>query len=478
MNVIELKHITKSYGEGNSRVEVLRDVNLTIERGDFVAIIGQSGSGKSTLMNILGCLDTPSSGSYTVYGREAASLGPDGLAALRSEKFGFVFQRYNLLGSLDATENVAPARPCTPVWDRQNVSSAPGNFLNCLGLGERLTNRPGELSGGQQQRVSIARALMNGGDIILADEPTGALDSKSGEQVMAILMELHQAGHTIILVTHDRHIADYASRVIEIRDGEIIADTRRAPEPEDVEHSAPAFARRNRLLFMRDQLLEALRMSVQAIFAHKLRSLLTMLGIIIGIASVVTVVALGRGSQEKILADISAMGTNTIDIMPGSGFGDRRAGRVRTLTVDDSNALAQQSYIASSTPRSSSSGDLTRRNISVTAQMNGVGVQYFDVKGLSIAQGRMFNEDEVRASAAVVVIDQNTKKELFPGGENPLGEVILFKGKPLQIIGVAAEQNASFGPTENLTLWTPYTTLMNRITGARYISSITDQNPR
>ena len=346
-------------------------------------------------------------------------------------------------------------------------------LLERLGLGERLTNRPGELSGGQQQRVSIARALMNGGDIILADEPTGALDSKSGEQVMAILMELHQAGHTIILVTHDRHIADYASRVIEIRDGEIIADTRRAPEPEDVEHSAPAFARRNRLLFMRDQLLEAMRMSVQAIFAHKLRSLLTMLGIIIGIASVVTVVALGRGSQEKILADISAMGTNTIDIMPGSGFGDRRAGRVRTLTVDDSNALAQQSYIASSTPRSSSSGDLTRRNISVTAQMNGVGVQYFDVKGLSIAQGRMFNEDEVRASAAVVVIDQNTKKELFPGGENPLGEVILFKGKPLQIIGVAAEQNASFGPTENLTLWTPYTTLMNRITGARYISSIT-----
>lgn len=361
---------------------------LTIERGDFVAIIGQSGSGKSTLMNILGCLDTPSSGSYTVYGREAASLGPDGLAALRSEKFGFVFQRYNLLGSLDATENVALPAVYAGMGQTERLERA-RELLERLGLGERLTNRPGELSGGQQQRVSIARALMNGGDIILADEPTGALDSKSGEQVMAILMELHQAGHTIILVTHDRHIADYASRVIEIRDGEIIADTRRAPEPEDVEHSAPAFARRNRLLFMRDQLLEALRMSVQAIFAHKLRSLLTMLGIIIGIASVVTVVALGRGSQEKILADISAMGTNTIDIMPGSGFGDRRAGRVRTLTVDDSNALAQQSYIASSTPRSSSSGDLTRRNISVTAQMNGVGVQYFDVKGLSIAQGRM-----------------------------------------------------------------------------------------
>ena len=472
MNVIELKDIIKSYGEGDSRVDVLRNISLSIEQGDFVAIIGQSGSGKSTLMNILGCLDTPTSGSYTVYGKEAASLDPDGLAALRSEKFGFVFQRYNLLGSLNATENVALPAVYAGMGQAERLQRA-RELLERLGLADRLANKPGELSGGQQQRVSIARALMNGGDIILADEPTGALDSRSGEQVMEILMELHQAGHTIILVTHDRHIAEYAGRIIEIRDGEIIADTRRAPEPQEAERGDPVFARPNRLLFMRDQFIEALRMSVQAIFAHKLRSLLTMLGIIIGIASVVTVVALVRGSQEKILADISAMGTNTIDIMPGTGFGDRRAGRVRTLTVDDSDALARQSYIASSTPRTSSSGDLTRRNISVTAQLNGVGVQYFDVKGLSIAQGRLFNENEVRSGAAVAVIDQNTKKQLFPNGENPLGEVILFKSKPLQIIGVAAEQNASFGPTENLTLWTPYTTVMNRITGTRYINAIT-----
>ncbi len=319
MNVIELKDIIKSYGEGDSRVDVLRNISLSIEQGDFVAIIGQSGSGKSTLMNILGCLDTPTSGSYTVYGKEAASLDPDGLAALRSEKFGFVFQRYNLLGSLNATENVALPAVYAGMGQAERLQRA-RELLERLGLADRLANKPGELSGGQQQRVSIARALMNGGDIILADEPTGALDSRSGEQVMEILMELHQAGHTIILVTHDRHIAEYAGRIIEIRDGEIIADTRRAPEPQEAERGDPVFARPNRLLFMRDQFIEALRMSVQAIFAHKLRSLLTMLGIIIGIASVVTVVALGRGSQEKILADISAMGTNTIDIMPGTGI--------------------------------------------------------------------------------------------------------------------------------------------------------------
>ena len=481
MPVIDIRHINKYYGQGENRVHVLKDVNLTVERGDFVAIIGQSGSGKSTLMNILGCLDTPSDGAYLVDGVHTGELDGNGLARLRGEKFGFIFQRYNLLNSMSAADNVAlPAVYAgAPHEERQERAE---KLLGELGLADKVDNRPNELSGGQQQRVSIARALMNGGEIILADEPTGALDSKSGEHVMDILMRLNAEGHTVIVVTHDRHIAGFAGRVIEIKDGEIIADTRSRGIAAPDRALAPKRPRRS-LLFHKDQFMEALGMSVQAIFAHKLRSILTMLGIIIGIASVVSVVALGRGSQQKILADINAMGTNTIDIMRGTGFGDRRAGRIRTLTVADSDALAEQSYIASSTPTTSKSGTITWRNQDVTARLNGVGEQYFDVKGLELAAGRNLSARDVETGAAVVIIDDNTRANLFPDGEDPLGQVLLFNKQPLEIIGLAKKQNAAFGPADTLNLWSPYTTVMNRISGDRYISSITvkirdDVNPQ
>ena len=309
MVTLEVRNIGKHYGSGESRVQVLKNVSLSIERGDSVAIIGQSGSGKSTLMNILGCLDTPSEGTYLVDGTPTEGLTPDELARLRGEKFGFIFQRYNLLASLSAQDNVAlPAVYAGMEGHERNARAH--ELLIKLGLEGKTQNKPNELSGGQQQRVSIARAMMNGGEIILADEPTGALDSRSGENVMALLMQLNAEGHTLILVTHDRHIAEYANRIIEIRDGEVISDQRRKPigHPEGAKAAvSPASTWK----YMRDQLSEAFRMSVQAILAHKMRSLLTMLGIIIGIASVVSVVALGRGSQEKILAGINAMGTKT-----------------------------------------------------------------------------------------------------------------------------------------------------------------------
>ena len=229
MVTLEVRNINKYYGEGESRVQVLKDVSLSIEKGDFVAIIGQSGSGKSTLMNILGCLDTASDGTYLVDGVNIENFGPDDLARLRSEKFGFIFQRYNLLTSLSAQENVALPAVYGGMGRAEREARA-HDLLIRLGLEGKTRNKPNELSGGQQQRVSIARAMMNGGEIILADEPTGALDSKSGENVMKLLMELNAEGHTLILVTHDRQIASYAHRVIEIKDGEIIRDTRSAPQ--------------------------------------------------------------------------------------------------------------------------------------------------------------------------------------------------------------------------------------------------------
>lgn len=470
MSLIECKNINRYFGSGENRVHVLKDISLTIEKGDFVAIIGQSGSGKSTLMNILGCLDTASSGSYCVDGVETSQMQPDELAALRRRRFGFIFQRYNLLGALSARDNVALPAVYAGSDTHERYRRA-DSLLAELGLSGKEANKPSELSGGQQQRVSIARALMNGGEIILADEPTGALDTASGENVMQIIHGLHEKGHTIILVTHDPKIAANANRVIEIRDGRIISDSSKQAEiPPSSVHS---ISEHNSWSFYKDQFVEAFKMSVQAIVAHKMRSLLTMLGIIIGIASVVSVVALGKGSQEKILSDINSMGTNTISIYPGNGFGDRRSGRIRTLTVDDSRVISRQSYVDSATPMTSSSGTLTYRNTDVTAQMYGVGEQYFDVRGLKLEQGRLFDSADVKDNAQVVIIDQNTKNKLFADNTNPLGKTILFRKRPLTVIGVMGDDDSPFGSSDSLQLWAPYTTVMNQITGARYINSIT-----
>ncbi|MDK4684062.1 MacB family efflux pump subunit [Kingella negevensis] len=470
MALIECKNINRYFGEGENRVHILKNVNLTVEKGDFVAIIGQSGSGKSTLMNILGLLDTPTSGTYTIAGTETSKMTGDELAAMRRKRFGFIFQRYNLLSSISARDNVALPSVYAGL-DYDERSQRADMLLDKLGLKGKEKNKPSALSGGQQQRVSIARALMNGGEIIFADEPTGALDSGSGETVMEIIHELYAEGHTIIMVTHDPKIAVQANRVIEIKDGEIISDTSKTTEikPSNVQ----SIQEKHGLAFYKDQFQEACKMSVQAIVAHKMRSLLTMLGIIIGIAAVVSVVALGKGSQEKILSDINSMGTNTITIFPGNGFGDRRAGRIRTLTVADGEAISKLSYVSSTTPSSSSSGTLTYRNTDLTASVTGAGEQFFDVRGLKLATGRLFDANDVKENAQVVVIDDNTVKKLFPDGADPLGKTVLFRKRPLTVIGTLEAENNSFGgSSDSLSLYTPYTTLMNQISGAKYVNNL------
>ena len=470
MSLIECKNINRYFGSGANRVHVLKDVSLSIEKGDFVAIIGQSGSGKSTLMNILGCLDSATSGSYQIDGIETAKMEPDELAALRRERFGFIFQRYNLLGSLTARDNVALPAVYMGMGGKERSNRAE-KLLQDLGLEGKEGNKPSELSGGQQQRVSIARALMNGGEIIFADEPTGALDTASGKNVIEIIQKLHKEGHTVIMVTHDPGIAAIANRIIEIRDGEIISDS--SKNPEIPESKIERIKEKSSWLFYYDQFVEAFKMSVQAIMAHKMRSLLTMLGIIIGIASVVSVVALGNGSEKKILADISAMGTNTISIFPGRGFGDRRSGRIKTLTIDDAKVIAKQSYVASATPQTNSSGTLTYRNTDLSASLYGVGEQYFDVRGLKLESGRLFDEGDVKEDAQVVVIDQNTKNKLFGEDTDPLGKTILFRKRPLTVIGVMQKEENSFGNADVLMLWSPYTTVMHQITGESHTNSIT-----
>jgi macrolide transport system ATP-binding/permease protein len=472
MALLALRGLVREFPAGEGTVAVLRDVDLDIEAGEMVAIMGPSGSGKSTLMNILGCLDRPTRGSYRVAGQETGAMAPDALARLRREHFGFIFQCYQLLGDLNALGNVEiPAIYSGTAADVRHQRSR--QLLERLGLAERLHHRPGQLSGGQQQRVSIARALMNGGDVILADEPTGALDQASGREVMRILAELHADGHTIILVTHDAQVAAHAQRVIEISDGVIVADRRQPDAPPLVQRERAAPARSGSAFgALAGRLGEATRMAWRAMVSHRLRTLLTMLGIIIGIASVVSVVALGEGSRQRILSDISAMGTNTINVSPGSGFGDRRAAAVRTLRAGDADALAQLDYVDSVTPSVGVSAGLRYRNVDVSASVSGVGEQFFRVRGYTFATGQGFDADAVQQRAQQAVIDDNARKTLFPNGENALGEVILLGALPVRIVGVTAKKSSAFGNDDAINVWIPYTTAMNRVNGQDYLQSI------
>lgn len=475
--LLEIRDLCRDYPAGDQFLRVLDHVNLEIAAGEMVAIVGASGSGKSTLMNILGCLDRPTEGSYRVAGRETGKLEPDELARLRREHFGFIFQRYHLLPDLNALGNVEiPAIYAGK--DKQARRQRAHDLLARLGLNERMHHRPGQLSGGQQQRVSIARALMNGGQVILADEPTGALDSHSGHEMLEVLRELHRDGHTIIIVTHDMQVARNAGRIIEIRDGKIVADnpndigtaaheeTGKKPQP-DTGMVARAWQAE------RDRLAESMRMALLAMASHRLRTFLTMLGIIIGIASVVSVVALGQGTRQSILSNISDLGTNTIDVFPGSGFGDMRSGKVQTLISADANALAQLPFVDSVTPSVSSSKVLRYSNIAVNGTISGVGWQYFRVRGLKFAQGRGFDHDSEKQLSQEVVIDNNTLKTLFPHKKKVIGETILLGSMPARIIGVTEKKDNGFGNNDSLNVWVPYTTAQARLLGQSYLSGVT-----
>ena len=475
--LLEVSDLTREFPAGEGTVQILKGINLKIYAGELVAIVGQSGSGKSTLMNILGCLDKPSAGSYKVNGRETRQLEPDELAQLRREYFGFIFQRYHLLGDLSASGNVEVPAIYAGV-DSQLRQQRSAELLSELGLEERLHHRPSQLSGGQQQRVSIARALMNGGDVILADEPTGALDKNSGVEVMRILRELNAKGHTIILVTHDLNVAKNATRIIEISDGNIISDRANTPEnaDSDLEHQTLQRTPQKKTSAWRsffDRLGEAFRMALLAMNAHRMRTFLTMLGIIIGIASVVSVVALGNGSQKQILENISSLGTNTITVYQGRGFGDNsRASQVKTLVPADAEALAEQPYVDGVSPSANTSVTLRYKDTEASATVNGVSADFFYVRGMNFKSGQPFDKNSVTQRAQDVVIDTNTEKTFFADGTNPVGQVLLLGSVPSRIIGVIDAQQGFMGNSDSLNVYLPYSTVMSRMLGQSNVRSI------
>ncbi|MDR3088168.1 MAG: MacB family efflux pump subunit [Azoarcus sp.] len=471
--LIAISGITRSFSNGEVQTKVLHGIDLVIYPGEFVAIVGASGSGKSTLMNILGCLDRPSSGTYHFMGHDVAGFDRDELARMRRETFGFVFQSYNLLGGSTARENVEVPAVYSGMPPNERHLRAE-NLLTTLGLGERVHHRPNQLSGGQQQRVSIARALMNGGRIILADEPTGALDSKSGEEVMKLLTRLSEEGHTILLITHSHEVAALAHRVIEIRDGRITSDPgpQRAEGKKGVPDFAPHIAPHlNRSSSITD-IIEATRTALRALRANLFRSALTLLGIVIGVASVIAMLAIGDGAKQKVVDQISAMGTNLLMVRPGAP-NQRGRDTTATLVIEDVRAIGELDNVLAAVPEQSGSVTLRIGNTDHRTSTNATSWNYVVARNWDVATGTFFNAEDEARYATVAVLGQTVAHALFADA-NPVGQFILINNIPFQIIGVMTPKGATgWGQDQDDVVLVPYTTGSLRITGQRYLRNAT-----
>ena len=480
--IIELREVTKTYFTGDLAVEVLHGVSLKIMPGEYVAIMGASGSGKSTLMNILGCLDRPTTGTYLFLGQDVSNLDRDQLAHLRRDAFGFVFQQYNLLASATAAENVeVPAIYAGLPAQRRHERAA--DLLATLGLADRIHHRPNQLSGGQQQRVSIARALMNGGQIVLADEPTGALDSRSGREVLNLLRDLNRRGHTVILITHDAHVAEEADRRIEIADGAIVADETLRDSPEvgepalsgvhaGVLRAAGPAGSESSLSLLYD-VGEAVKMATRSLRANLFRTLLTLLGIIVGVGAVVAMLAIGNGASEEVLARIRAMGTNLLLVRPGA---PNTRGTVATLVRDDVNAIAALPNVVTAVPELG--GNVTLRYGGADYQTSATATtpEYIGARDWPVASGTFFVEEDVRRYAPVLVLGQTVARALFRDGQDPLGRYVLVNNVPFQVVGLMSAKGATqWGSDMDDIVFVPLTTGSLRLFGQRHLRSITVQ---
>lgn len=466
--LLRLRSVSRIYDSGGNRLHALDGVDLDIMPGEFVAIMGQSGSGKSTLMNILGCLDRPDKGRYQVAGVDVASLDSDALAALRRDTFGFVFQRYNLLTSMSAAENVELPAIYAGQPREQRMRRARA-LLERLGLGERMNNRPNQLSGGQQQRVSIARALMNGAEIILADEPTGALDSRSGSEVLALLAQLHSEGHTIILITHDAGVAAHAERIINIHDGRITEDSGIRPPAAGQPRAVSGGGEHPRWF---PQLIEAVKMALRSLRSNLFRSALTLLGVVIGVAAVVTMMAIGNGSKQDVMTRIESMGTNLLLVRPGAP-GSRPTGDIATLVPADADAIGELPGITAVSPERNTQATLRYGNVDYRSNITGVWPGYAQLQDWRTSAGSFITQDDVRSYAPVVVLGATVAKNLFPDGSDPVGRYVLLKNVPFEVIGVLASKGANaFGDDQDDIALVPLSTGFMRLFGKQYLRSV------
>lgn len=464
--IIVLRQVCRAFNAGTQVLPVLSDISLTLHAGEMVAIVGASGSGKSTLMNIIGCLDKPTSGEVLINGTPVHEADELRLADLRSRYLGFIFQRYHLMPYLTAEENIAIPALYTAMPEPERKARIQ-RLARQLGLENRLQHRPAQLSGGQQQRVSVCRALINGAHIILADEPTGALDSVSGKALMDVLHQLHTAGHTVIIVTHDRDVARQAQRIIEISDGRIISDeqhvaVRQASALPDQDNGRASLGR---------SLHESVRMAWRSLLGHRMRAFLSMLGIIIGIASVVSSMAVGEGARQAIMSEIGKLGSTTLEIRPGTGWGSKRPDMERALSLDDVRSLQALPWIMGVSPVVSSTTLAVRKGLDSSLMLSGVSQDFFSLQGLRFVEGNGFTARDVAEGEPVLILDETGRDTLFPGGENALGEIVQIAGAPWRVIGVATRP----GPKVVggfMAAWAPHTALQQRLTGEKPLESL------
>jgi macrolide transport system ATP-binding/permease protein len=471
-NMLEIKNVTKTYQMGDTVVHALQDVSLTIEDGDFVAVMGPSGSGKSTLMHLMGLLDLPTSGSYRVNGREVANLSEEDLAVLRRREIGFIFQQFNLLPRQTALENVAmpelysQARPDFVLAEK---------LLQDVGLGHRVGHRTNELSGGQQQRVAIARSLVNHPRVILADEPTGNLDSKSEEEIMGILKKLNSEGITVIIVTHEDEIGAQAKRRIRMRDGVVSSDERLQPLPPPVAAKQTPVAGENDRLFRLRQVGEHLRQGFKTLGANKVRTGLSMLGILIGVAAVVAMLAIGAGAQEAIKSQLSSLGSNLLVLRSGNaragGVSQESGARIRIMMDDAKQIETDLPQVKSVSPSVSGRAQTQWGSKNWNTNVNGSGPSYETMHASSPQTGRFFTEDENQKRARVAVIGTTIVRELF-GDTSPIGEMIKINKVNFQVIGVLPAKGASGFRDQDDQIIVPVLTAMYRLLGKTSVDSI------
>ena len=471
-----LENVTKTFRRGALAVEVLHGVDLVVRRGEYVAIMGASGSGKTTLMNLIGCLDRPSGGRYRFAGQDVAGLDRDELSLLRRDAFGFIFQQYNLLASASAVENVEVPAIYAGLRKADRLARA-RRILDALGLGERFDHRPSQLSGGEQQRVSVARALMNGGAVILADEPTGALDSVSGREVLAILRRLHAEGHTVVLITHDPNIAAEAGRVVTLADGRVVSDTGGDGESfAPLSATGPLEGIPERVTGALADAGEAVKMALRSLRANLFRSLLTLLGIVIGVGSVVAMLAIGDGAKREVLTRIQALGTNLLVVRPGAPNLRGSGGAIATLTSDDALEIAKLDNVRAAVPELG--GGVTARfgNADYQTAATATSEMYPLARDWPMASGIFFGAGEVKSYVPVAALGRTVVDNLFPPGFDPVGAYVLINNIPFQVIGVMAAKGATpFGSDMDDVVFVPLTTGSLRLFGIRHLRAIVVQ---
>jgi macrolide transport system ATP-binding/permease protein len=485
--VLVVRNATKTYRLGDIEVHALRGVSLTVNRGEFVAIMGASGSGKSTLMNILGCLDVPTLGEYMLEGVDVAKLNEPSLARIRGRRIGFVFQSFNLLPRTSAVENVE-----LPLFYSAQIGGNPrraANMLGLLGLGDRKQNQPNQLSGGQQQRVAIARALVSDPAIVLADEPTGNLDSQTAAEILSTLTAFNRERDvTVVLVTHERALAELADRIITLRDGLIVSDEStgrnadsEAPSPslppvEPLQEQRPRGALDAILTEAWVLTVMALAAALRAIGRNKLRAGLTMLGVFIGVAALIAMVAVGEGARAAVEAQVQSLGTDLLVVLPGSTRtnGVRAgAGSASTLRVADVSAILEQdAAVADASYMNRQSAQVVNGHNNWSTSVQGVSSTYLSIRNWRVADGRNFSDEDEQSGATVCLLGETVVKNVFGEFSDPLGARVLVKNVPMTVIGVLTPKgHSASGQDQDDVVLIPFSTSQQRVLGVAAPSS-------